>query len=138
MLANEHRENPRVVQQMIPKAPELKIGRSYFLCGYYLRHLPIPAIETWIYIGENLFDEDKAEAQTYHYFERPAVYFAEQMAEERAKYAAQEEPCEDREDEPARKLRIAHSDLEAAVYDYQGLCEWVAALANERNADLAF
>ena len=123
---------------MIPKKPTLKIGRAYFLCGYYLRNLPTPEIETCIYIGTNIFEEDNLEKEPYHYFEYPNIYFAEKISEENAKFQNQETTEEQPEQQSPSKLRVADSELEALVYDYHGLREWVIALGEEPNADQAF
>lgn len=125
---------------MIPRKPALKIGRSYFLCGYYLRDLPVPEIETWIYVGTNIYNEDKTEPEPYHYFEHPSVYFSEEVSAENSKYHNQEQEAPDvySEDPLQMKLRVAESKLEALVYDYAGMQEWVMALGDEKNADKVF
>ena len=123
---------------MSPDALKLQIGRAYFLCGYYLRNRPIPDIETWIYIGTNIFEEDKTEEEPHHYFERPEVYFAKEIAEETAEYRSYEADGDTPEDLNEPRFRVAESELVALVYDYQGLRKWVAALGEEPNADDAF
>ena len=123
---------------MIPKKPQLKIGRAYFMCGYYLRNLPTPEIETWIYIGTNIFEDDVAENESYHYFEHPAIYFAKEISEENADYQGEESVEVESEQQPAQRLRVSDSDLEALVYDYRELRKWVVGLGTEPNADKAF
>jgi len=119
-------------------APKLRIGRAYFLCGYYLRNRPIPEIETCIYIGANIFEEDKAEKEPHHYFERPEAYFAKEIAEETAEYRSSETDEDAPEELKEPRFRVAESELAALVYDYQGLRKWVVALGEEPNADEAF
>jgi len=123
---------------MIPKKPHLTIGKAYFMCGYYLRDLPIPEVETWIYIGANIFEEDAVEKELYHYFEAPDTYFSKEISAENAKYNDEESEETKSEQGPPRRLRVADSELEALVYDYQELREWVLDLEKEPNADKAF
>ena len=118
----------------IAKAPSLEVGKAYFMCGYYVRDLPIPEIETWIYIGSNIYEEDKKGKDRYHYFEKPESYLASTISEERKMYANGEEITEIIDNETNRKLRVKDSDIEAFVYDYKGLVEWVTALAEQPNA----
>ena len=117
---------------MKSRIPKLTVGKSYFTCGYYLRHLPIPVIEAYVYVGRNLHGE--SEDQTHHYFESPQTYYAEQLAKERLEYVG-EEP-DDPELEP--RLRISEKDVEALVYDYAGLSEFVSSLGEDPNAGSVF
>ena len=121
----------------VPKAPQLVIGRAYFCCGYYLRDVPVPEIETWIYIGQNIFDEDQNIDQIFHYFEHPTEYFRAKMVLEYAQYDSSEENQVD-ENRPVPKLRVSERDLEGLVYDYGDLLAWVDQLKEEPNADQTF
>lgn len=123
---------------MIPKKPKLKIGRAYFVCGYYLRDLPTPEIETWIYIGTNIFDEDAPRKEPHHYFEHPDIYFSKEISEENAMYKSDESIETPVEQQAPIRLRVADSELEGLVYDYRRLCKWVVELGSEPNADKAF
>lgn len=123
---------------MTEKGPKLKTGRAHFPCGYYLRNSPVPESETWIYVGTNIFDEDRTESQSYRYFERPGIYFAKERVRESRKYGTGNEVVEEDADISERKLRIAESDLEALVYDYLSMRKRVAESGREPNADSAF
>ena len=118
---------------------KLEVGKAYFGCGYYLRNLPTPSIQTWIYLGADMFGEDKEDQETYHYFESPHVYFEKEITKESAQYKDQEDVAEEMENksEPT-KMRVPASHLETLIYDYEGLCEFVNSLGNEPNADKAF
>lgn len=108
------------------------------MCGYYLRNLPTPEIETWIYIGANIFEEDATETETYHYFEHPTSYYAKKLSEESTENRNEDSVELESELQPAKKIRVSDNDLEALVYDYSELCEWVVSLESEPNADKAF
>ena len=124
---------------MTAKEPKLKVGRAYFICSFYLRNSPVPEIETWIYLGENLLSGDQAEgAVHYHYFKRPEAYFWKEMAEESGRYDLLEQVKDEEQDEAESKLRVADSDLEALVYDYEKLKSWVASLERQPNSETAF
>ena len=112
--------------------PELKVDRAYFVCGYYLRNMPIPNIETCVYVGSNLFESDASSSELMHYFKNPETYFAKEIASEH------EDTLESQSDEQPRYIRIPESGLEALVYDYEGLKKWVSQLGAEPNASDCF
>ncbi|MBI4694152.1 MAG: hypothetical protein HY749_09025 [Gammaproteobacteria bacterium] len=123
---------------MVPTKPNLIVGRAYFSCAYYLRKLPIPVIETLIYIGTNIYPEDADDTEHYHYFEDPDHYFAEEISAESAKYhSCAEAGCLSEQCSPQR-IRVADSELEGLIYDYGRLKDWVLSLGLEPNADKAF
>jgi hypothetical protein len=104
---------------MVASAKDLVVGKAYFMCGYYVPDLPIPAFETWIYIGANVFTVDMEAAEPIHYFEHPSVYFAKEIAAETSRYREHLESDDDGDDKPIPKLSVKESDLEAFIYDYK-------------------
>jgi hypothetical protein len=122
----------------VPTVPELKIGRAYFCCGYLLERLPVPGIETWIYLGTNIYDEDQASNIRYHYFERPDVYFSAQIAEENKRFVRHSSGEEEIASDAESRMRVSEHDLEGLVYDYAALRDWVNHLEDEPNANKVF
>lgn len=124
---------------MNPNKPKLEIGKAYFGCGYYLRNLPTPSIQTWIYLGADIYGKDEDDGGLYHYFESPEIYFEKQISEETEQF--QDEKNVDKEQldgsKPTR-LRVADNHLEALIYNYEGLKEFINSLGQEPNADKAF
>jgi len=91
------------------------------MCGYYLRNLPVPKIETWIYIGKNIFEAEDSQDESYYYFEDPDIYFAKEIYEENIDFEDDGPDDASSEQQPPPRLRVADSDLEGLVYDYQEL-----------------
>ena len=116
-----------------PRLPKLTVGKTYFHCGYYLEKLPVPGIETWIYIGANIHDEDQESNEPRHYFERPDIYFASAIAKESERFK-HDESEEDTIEFPTR-MTIVQSELEGLIYDYECFREWVENLKSESNAE---
>ncbi|GJM08343.1 MAG: hypothetical protein DHS20C11_06190 [Lysobacteraceae bacterium] len=116
---------------MSHSGPILRKGRVYFHCTYRLRDLPVPEIETWVYAGTNLNGETDAE---YHYFERPELHYAKEMATEAPGHLASESKIE--REQP--RMRLDESSVESLIYDLGGLEEWLRNLRKEPNAENAF
>ena len=116
-----------------PRLPKLTVGKTYFHCGYYLEKLPVPGIETWIYIGADIYPEDQESNEPRHYFERPDIYFASAIAKESERFK-HDESEEDTVEFPTR-MTIVQSELNGMIYDYECFREWVENLKNESDAE---
>ena len=117
---------------MNPIKPILQKGKTYFVCMYYLEKLPVPCIETWVYVGPSDTEQESEGKEFFHYFERPEVHYKEEIAIENAKFAMPSEEAHQEMEKP--KMRVADSELEALVYDYEGLKDWVCSLGSEPHA----
>jgi hypothetical protein len=53
---------------------QLSIGSTYFLLGYYDSELKYPFIESFVYVGQNLFDDDKNTQSIAYYFQDARSY----------------------------------------------------------------
>jgi hypothetical protein len=107
------------------KAGQLIVGRAYFMCGYYFRDRPIPAIETWIYVGTESDEEGIC-----HRFQDPATYYPDE-------YVKQIPDGENGELPEVDIVLVRDQDIEM-VYDISELEEFVAGLRSEPNAKDVF
>ena len=110
----------------------LKVGRAYFACGYFLRHSPIPDIEALVYLGSNIYEEDKESKTIFHYFEDPESYLWDKIVKE------QPGDAEEHEKPKPNRLRVSEEDIEALIYDLTELEGFVNALRKEPNANETF
>ena len=119
----------------IPKRPYLMPGKAYFLCGYVLRDLPVPIVDTVVFFDSRTVAEGEHEGELAHYFKRPEDYYREQMVTERRVYLKDEfeDPAENGAEQPI--VRILDRDLKDVVYDYEHLRAWIAQLKTEHNAE---
>lgn len=120
---------------MTAKRLKIQVGRAYFMCGFYLRHIPIPEIETWIYVGADVLKNDNSDGQKYNYFQRPEVYFENEIREEYAEHDVEQDSEVESTLERSSLIRVSEEDLDGLVYDYRGLCHWVSGLSKEPNAE---
>jgi hypothetical protein len=107
------------------KADKLITGRTYFMCGYFFRHRPIPEIESWIYVGV-----DQESDGMWHRFQDPISFHAKE-------WLAEVSEGEDRTTPEERIIRVRHEDIEM-VYSLSELEEFVTTLRNEPRADETF
>jgi hypothetical protein len=91
------------------------VGKVYFVLGYYDANLLFPFVESYVYLGENLFDDDAASGANGYYFQDAKSY--SQCGENLA-----------RTFEGVRILRQEEEDLEA-MFSSQQLAN---SLANYR------
>jgi len=67
-------------------AVRLLVGATYFLLGYYDFELKYPFIESFVYLGQNLFEDD-SNAQSVSYYFQDARSYSEHGADVRASSA---------------------------------------------------
>jgi hypothetical protein len=109
------------------QSDQLVIGRAYFMCGYYFRNKPIPAIETWIYVGPEAADENSS---IVHRFQDPATYYASDSAD----VAPEGEKAELPE---IQQVRVSEEDI-GLVSTIEELEEFVTTVRSEPQADEVF
>lgn len=107
------------------KAEELILGRTYFMCGYFFRHRPIPEIESWIYVGV-----DHESDGTWHRFQDPVSFHAKE-------WLAETSDDDDRAAPEERQIRVRLEDIEM-VYSLSELEEFVTTIKNEPHAKDTF
>lgn len=105
-----------------------EIGKTYFEGSFLHPRYPIPEIETWIYVGQNLF-ADEAEDEDVYYFINPQKYYEADL-----KAAIQDDAFFDEID---GYYVVRESDLEA-IMDLEELLGWLASLKQAENADQVF
>jgi len=111
-------------------ARDLKVGRTYFTCGFPFRNRPIPSIETWVYVGLNVLPEDRGTDKRLHYFQDPRSYFAADLAEGHAPGEAPSVP-------EKALIRVEEEDL-SGIDNLDKLVAFVNGLSNEPGSDAAF
>ena len=116
------------------KPKDLKPGHAYFACAYFSNDKPVPEIETWIYIGANISQEDATSGEVHHYFQDPESYFFDEMLsgltpEQAREYERPESPVH---------MRVLDDDVEGFVQNLEELETFVSGLAREPNADQTF
>jgi hypothetical protein len=109
------------------ESKQLVVGRAYFMCGYYFRNKPIPAIETWIYVGPEAADGSSG---IVHRFQDPATYYANDWA----KVVPEGEKAEMPE---MQQVRVSEEDI-GLVSTIEELEEFVTTLRSEPHADEVF
>ena len=107
------------------KADELVRGRTYFMCGYFFRHRPIPEIESWIYVGA-----EQEGDEVWHRFQDPISFHSKE-------WLAEVSEGEDRASPEARFIRVLHNDI-GMVYSLLELEEFVTTLRSEPHANETF
>ena len=111
---------------MRPEAFE--IGKVYFEGSLLHPKYPIPEIETWVYVGKNLFSDDGSDADVY-YFTNPQKYYEEDL-----KQAIDDEAFFEEID---GYYVVRESDLDG-IMDIDELAAWVVSLKDDEHADKAF
>jgi hypothetical protein len=53
---------------------DLTVGAPYYICAFHDQELGIPKIETYIYVGQDLFDDDRGSRGSGWYFQDPVSY----------------------------------------------------------------
>ncbi len=56
------------------KENDLKIEKCYFMVDFYDKDLSVPNIETYIYIGKNIYGNQDNEKDSW-YFQEPDIFF---------------------------------------------------------------
>ena len=114
----------------------LKVGHIYFACGYSHPRLPVLDIETYVYLGKNLFPEDHG--KDFHYFQSPHKYFEAEIqaakaeihaaiSEKQSEQQVKSEGLPDRDcSDNSEMILIDEADLECTIYDLDGLIEFVS------------
>jgi len=107
----------------------LKVGHIYFGCGYSHPRLPVIDIETYVYLGKNLFPEDHG--KDVHYFQSPRKYFKAEIQaaipEKQSEHEVAREGIPDRDcSEDSEMIMIDETDLECTIYDLDGLIEFAS------------
>jgi len=111
---------------MRPEAFE--IGKVYFEGSLLHPRYPIPEIETWIYVGKNLFADDEAGEDAY-YFINPQKYYEDDL-----KKAIDDEDFFEAID---GYYMVLENDLDG-IMDIDELAAWVVTLKDDEHADKAF
>ncbi len=132
--AKKRRKLPESLGLKVMNAEELKVGRTYFACAYFIRNKPTPEIETWIYLGKNISSGDSESEDSYHYFQDPESYYQREILDELTEEQAQEY---ENPESPIR-MRVLESEVEGLVQDLKELKIFIEALSGELNADEAF
>jgi hypothetical protein len=98
-------------------------GRAYFLLGYFDEALRLPNIQSVVYVGKDLFQEDVASKRPSYYFQTAESYVASGLFD-----AAKSNATE--------TLTILSSDSLMMVYDWEALIEelrdnWASQVAGK-------
>jgi hypothetical protein len=96
-------------------AESLVEGNCYFLVGYFDNSLCIPEIETYIFVGKNLFPEDAGGKDAW-YFQKPGTYLQHGPFHKLP-------PSEDYE-----PLMMGLDILEVSIKDLDGLSEFLTEI----------
>lgn len=56
------------------KSDQLVVGQCYFLLGYYDEDLRFPSISSYVFVGKNIFPDDKSGQGDRWYFQEPTSY----------------------------------------------------------------
>lgn len=116
------------------KKEEFEIGKVYFECAYLCLKCPVPEIESWVYVGINIFEEDKSEIEKCYYFQDPETYFSSYIVEGLSKEQKEEYEIS----EQPRRMRVSENDVEGLVYDLSELKEFVQKLDKDPYAKKIF
>ena len=103
-------------------------GRVYFEGSFLHPEYPIPEIETWIYVGMNLFEEE-GEVEDLFFFINPQKYYEDDLKPA----IADESFFEDIDG----YYVVKESDLDG-IMDIDELSAWLPALKAVENADKVF
>lgn len=95
----------------------LKVGQCYFMVSYLDNSMRIPEIETYIYVGKNLYPEDGNNGRNFWYFQNPETYLKTG--------AFNEQPPGDH-----GVLRAMENILEAMCNDFDGLINTLSEIQN--------
>ena len=98
----------------------LHIGKAYFIAGYCDGGMRVPDIETYIFIGKNMAEEDSNRNQDSWYFQTPESYFSDGIITE-IKGNIKD------------KVLLLGSDVLDMVYDLDGLIVFLNSLKNSYN-----
>jgi hypothetical protein len=111
---------------MQPQA--LEIGKVYFEGSFLHPAYPIPEIETWVYVGRNLFGDEEPDGNAF-YFVNPQKYYEADLQE------AIDDPAffEDIDG----YYVVAESDLDG-IMTIDELAAWLAGLKRAEHAEKAF
>ncbi|MBS3759073.1 MAG: hypothetical protein KGY61_10465 [Desulfobacterales bacterium] len=110
------------------KPENFEIGKVYFEGSFLHPEYPIPEVETWIYVGMNLFEEEVEEENAY-FFINPQKYYEDDL-----KVAIQDESFFEDID---GYYVVNESDLDA-IMDIDALAAWLSGLKAAENAGKAF
>lgn len=110
------------------KPENFEIGKVYFEGSFLHPEYPIPEIETWIYVGMNLFEEEAADENVY-FFINPQKYYEADL-----KAAIKDDSFFEDID---GYYVVNESDLDA-IMDIDELVFWLSALKGAEKADKAF
>ena len=105
-----------------------EIGKVYFEGSLLHPKYPIPEIETWIYVGKNLFADDESDENVY-YFINPQKYYEADL-----KQAIDDEAFFEEID---GYYVVRESDLDG-IMAIDELAAWVVSLKEDEHADKAF
>ncbi len=106
----------------------LEIGKVYFEGSFLHPRYPIPEVETWVYVGCNLFADEDEEEDLY-FFINPQKYYEEDL-----KPAIEDESFFDDID---GYYVVKQSDLDA-IMSLGELAGWLNSLKHAEDADQAF
>lgn len=111
------------------KPDELKTGHVYFTCGWSNPKYPIPSIETYVYIGQNLYEHRADMTQNEYIFEIPDKYFEQEILnglteDQRREYETPEEP---------HRVTVREDSL-GIVRDIDGLIDFLILTKKQPNA----
>lgn len=110
------------------KPENFVIGKVYFEGSFLHPAYPIPEIETWIYVGMNLFEEE-AEDENVYFFINPQKYYEDELKAAIADDAFFEDID--------GYYVVKESDLDA-IMDIGELSAWLPELKEAENADKVF
>jgi hypothetical protein len=107
------------------KAEELILRRTYFTCGYFFRHRPIPETESWIYVGVR-----PRKRRNVAPLSNPVSFHAKE-------WLAEASDDDDRAAPEERQIRVRLEDIEM-VYSLSELEEFVTTIKNDPHAKDTF
>lgn len=110
------------------KPQDFEIGKVYFEGSFLHPEYPIPEIETWIYVGMNLFEEE-AEEENVYFFINPQKYYEDDLRDA----IGDDSFFEDIDG----YYVVKESDLDAIMH-IDELAAWLLVLKDAENADRAF
>jgi hypothetical protein len=106
---------------------KLERGKTYFAIVFSTRDAPIPEVETYIYIGKDVFGKGKT-PRPEHFFQSPWSYF------EHGDFA-ESSHRENLADKTHGHITMMSEDMVETLVDLNGLIKALRELKNEPNAD---
>jgi len=110
------------------QSENFEIGKVYFEGSFLHPRYPIPEIETWIYVGQNLF-EDEADDENTYFFINPQKYYEADLKAA----IADDSFFEDIDG----YYVVKESDLEG-IMDVEALLAWLAQLKQAAHSEKVF